>query len=132
MIKARGIVVTADAEISVREFGEPLYKTLGECVGGYIEHVHPRNLPAPYCMIVDEEFLFKHEASRDALNEIGSFLYQTHLHGHPIFGTIVLMKDILTDDGEDIAGLDDYEIAYLMQLIKKIPIYFKKGSNDND
>ena len=50
----KGIVITPENEISVKDFGEPLYQTIGEAVGGYIEHVNPRLLDAPFCMIVNE------------------------------------------------------------------------------
>lgn len=38
----KGIVVTTDLEIRIEEFSDPLYKTVGSAVGGYIEHVIPR------------------------------------------------------------------------------------------
>lgn len=37
----KGIVVTTDLEIRIEEFSDPLYKTVGSAVGGYIEHVMP-------------------------------------------------------------------------------------------
>ena len=51
----KGIVVTTDLEIRIEEFSDPLYKTVGSAVGGYIEHVKPARLRHPYCMIVNEE-----------------------------------------------------------------------------
>ena len=35
----KGVVVTTDNQVEIRDFGEPLYKTVGEAVGGYIETV---------------------------------------------------------------------------------------------
>ena len=51
----KGVVVTTNHEVRVEDFNDPLYKTVGSAVGGYIEHVHPMRLPRPFCMIVNEE-----------------------------------------------------------------------------
>ena len=111
----KGIVITASDKLSVQEFSEPLYKTIGAVVGGYIEVVHPRGLKAPYCMIVNEEGLLNHLP----VNAVGSFLYETLAHGWPIVGTIVIMKDGFNDDGEpDIIGLSDDDIKYMCGKLK--------------
>lgn len=103
----KGIVFTPDDKMYVKEFGDPLYKTIGAEVDGYIEVVHPRGLPEPYMMVVNEEGLLQ----KLPFNTFGSFLYQTALHGHPIVGNIVIAKDGFNDDGErDITGLSDEEI----------------------
>ena len=107
---AKGIVVTPDMEISVQDFAEPLYKTVGAAVGGWIEHVLPRGLEAPYCLICNEEGLLKELP----LNPIGNWLYGMQAHGQPIVGTIVLMKDEDIGGGEmDIVGLTDDEVEEL-------------------
>ena len=51
----KGVVVTTNHEVRVEDFSDPLYKTVGSAVGGYIEHVHPMRLARPLCMIVNEE-----------------------------------------------------------------------------
>lgn len=94
----KGIVITPDCEMSVQEFERPLYETVGKVVGGYIEHVKPRLLDDPFCMIVNEEGLLE----KLAVNPVGCFLYETLSHGWPIVGTIVIMKDGFTDEGPDI------------------------------
>lgn len=106
----KGIVITTDNKVGVRQFGLPLYKTVGKIVGGYIEIVHPKGLPNPYIMIVNEEGLL-----RDLpLNKTGSVLYQTYIHGYPIVGDIVIMKIGDTLDGPDVVGLSDSDIQCLM------------------
>ena len=97
-----GIVIAPDLSISKREFGEPLHKTLGEAVGGWIEVVHPQGLPRPYCLIVDEEGRLKDYP----MNIFGSVLYGYVEHGQPIVGTVVLMKEGLRNGEPDIVGLD--------------------------
>ena len=112
----KGIVITTTNEMSAKEFDAPLYKSAGEAVGGLIEIVNPHGLPAPYCMLVNEEGLLVGLE----FNTIGSFLYQTYIHGSPILGNIVIMKHGMTDDGPDIIGLKDEEITILKNLIRDI------------
>lgn len=97
----KGVVVTTDNKIFVKDFSEPLYKSLNPVVGGYIEHVLPRGLPKPYCMIVNEEGLLL----KLPQNRLGSYLYQTHIHGCPVVGNIVIMQDVFRDGGLDIDGI---------------------------
>lgn len=102
----KGIVIKTDGNMSVKEFGEPPYQTVGAEVGGYIEIVHSRGLPEPYLMIVNEEGLLQ----KLELNEIGSVLYGTQVHGQPIVGNVVIMKDGFVNGEPDVVGLDDDEI----------------------
>lgn len=103
----KGIVFTPDDKMYVKEFDEPLYKSIGAEVGGYIEIVHPKGLPEPYMMVVNEEGLLQ----KLDFNTIGSFWYQTLIHGNPIVGNIVVAKEGFNEDGErDILGLNDEEI----------------------
>ncbi len=101
----KGVVVTTDLEIHVQDFREPLYKTVGAAVGGYIEHVHPMGLKRPYCMIVNEEGLLENLP----INSIGCLLYGTALHQCQIVGDIVIMKDGFRNGAPDIVGLTDKE-----------------------
>lgn len=122
----KGIVITTENEMSVQDFTYPLHESLGAVVGGWIELVNPRGLQQPYCMIVNEEGLI---ANLD-FNTVGSFLYQTYIHGSPILGNIVLMKHGFTDDGPDIVGLDDEDLSYLSKYIKKIYPVKEKENHD--
>jgi len=122
----KGIVITTENEISVQDFGEPLYKTVGAAVGGGIEIVHPKLLEHPYCMIVDDEGLLKNYP----LNMVGSFLYGTLEHGCPIVGTIVFMKEGFYNGEPDIVGLTDEEIEYLSTKLPKI--FNLRGDTNND
>jgi hypothetical protein len=124
----KGIVVTTDLEIRIEEFSDPLYKTVGSAVGGYIEHVKPARLHHPYCMIVNEEGRLLDLP----LNYVGSYFYGTGQHGEPIVGNIVIMKDGYRNGEPDIVGLDDsevervkYTISTLMSMMNLQP----KGDN---
>lgn len=45
----KGIVITAGGTCCIKDFEQPLYKSIGAVVGGYIEHVKPQRLEEPYC-----------------------------------------------------------------------------------
>lgn len=109
----KGIVVTTDLEIRVEEFSDPLYKTVGSAVGGYIEHVKPARLRHPYCMIVNEEGRLLDLP----LNYVGSYFYGTDQHGEPIVGNIVIMKDGYRGGEPDIVGLNDVEAEQIKDVI---------------
>ena len=124
----KGVVVTTNHEVRVEDFSDPLYKTVGSAVGGYIEHVHPMRLARPLCMIVNEEGRLLDLP----LKHIGSFFYGTDQHGEPIVGNIVVMKDGYRNGEPDIVGLDDsevervkYTISTLMSMMNLQP----KGDN---
>lgn len=109
----KGIVVTTDLEIRIEEFSDPLYKTVGSAVGGYIEHVKPARLRHPYCMIVNEEGRLLDLP----LNHVGSYFYGTDQHGEPIVGNIVIMKDGYRGGEPDIVGLNDVEAEQIKDVI---------------
>ena len=109
----KGIVVTTDLEIRIEEFSDPLYKTVGSAVGGYIEHVKPARLRHPYCMIVKEEGRLLDLP----LNYVGSYFYGTDQHGEPIVGNIVIMKDGYRGGEPDIVGLSDVEAEQIKDVI---------------
>lgn len=109
----KGIVVTTDLEIRIEEFSDPLYKTVGSAVGGYIEHVKPACLRHPYCMIVNEEGRLLDLP----LNYVGSYFYGTDQHGEPIVGNIVIMKDGYRGGEPDIVGLNDVEAEQIKDVI---------------
>ena len=109
----KGVVVTTDLEIRIEEFSDPLYKTVGSAVGGYIEHVKPARLRHPYCMIVNEEGRLLDLP----LTYVGSYFYGTDQHGEPIVGNIVIMKDGYRGGEPDIVGLNDVEAEQIKDVI---------------
>lgn len=78
----------------------------------YFENVYPRGLEEPYMMIVDEQGLFK---EKPVVNFYASWLYETHKHGQPIVGDVLIMKQVITDDGPDIDGMEKAEAESIQQ-----------------
>ena len=112
----KGIVITPDGEVSVREFSEPLYKTVGAVVGGFIEILNPGGLPEPYCTVVNEEA----RVNDLPFNAVASLWYGTQRHGHPVMGTVVLLKEGYNSDREwDLLTLNDAEVQLLMAVVEK-------------
>lgn len=109
----KGLVVTTENQMYVKEFGEPLYKTVGKVVGGYIELVHPRGLSEPLCMIVNDEGTIQQLPP----NLLGCMLYGTVQHGWPICGDIVIMEDGYRNGERDIVGLGEgVDISLIAQI----------------
>ena len=85
---AKGIVITVSGCWFEQEFYEPLYKSVGKAVGGYIEIVYPRGLASPYVLVVNGEDMYNLP-----VNMFGSLLYGIMVHGGPIYGNAVIMKE---------------------------------------
>lgn len=65
----------------------------------------------PVLMLVDEEGILKNLK----LNSVGSYMYGTHLHGHPIVGDIIFA----VPDGECLAGFENAK-----KIKKHLLVYF--------
>lgn len=110
-----GIVITTRNEVRPVMLVEPKLDSMQKFVGGYIEHVRPVNLKAPYCMIVNEEGLLQGLP----VNLFGCFLYGSHVHGNPIVGDILILKDDVNEfDEADIVGLSNSEITTLCNELR--------------
>lgn len=118
------IKISTDLEMTVHEFPTGSYeqqnKFLRELIGNncdIYEHVMPRRLytdlhmkdrptkVSGQCvsMLIDEEGLLKENEP----NLIGSYLYETDRHGHPIMGNVLFVGEEWSDDGIDFCGIED-------------------------
>ena len=111
MLKIMPKGVITEVEITFAELRK-------EFDGSPVEHVLPKRLMEPYNLLCDEEFLLKNK--RLAINIIGSYLYQTDVHGSPIMGDIYIAKDGWTSEGYNIVGLDDKDIKVLKNFFENI------------
>ncbi len=120
----RGLVITTRNEAYVAEFRD--FFGISDAMGWRMtEHVNAWGLAAPYCILIDEEGRIKEEAPK--INWIASFWYGANVHGQPICGDIVIMKDIMTNDGPDIGGLTEDEARNLVDMIRHVwPVEVKE------
>ena len=115
----RGVVVTTNEEMYVKDFAQPLYETIGKEVGGWIEIVHPIGLKKAIhtlCFVCNEEGLPRGLP----LNAFGSVLYGTPAHGNPIVGNIVIMREGMVNGEPDFVELTDANIKWIKQLAHNI------------
>ena len=124
------IRITTDNELSVHDFPEGNYseqnKVLRELIGpkcDLLEHVMPIRLYRELggsnrvgkekgsCvnMLIDEEGLY-HDLD---INTIGSYLYETDRHGHPIVGNILIAGEVWHGDGISFCGMSEEQFDLL-------------------
>ena len=126
------IKISTDLEMTVHEFPGGSYEQQNEFLCGLIgnhcniyEHItpnrlysdlHMKNHPtkvAGQCvsMLIDEEGLLKENEP----NLIGSYLYETDRHGHPIMGNVLFVGEEWGSDGIDFCGIED-SVFQLLEL----------------
>lgn len=122
----KAVKVTTGNDVCVIDLpdNQPLYVSVRAEIGGRMEHVRPRGLDAPYCMIVDEEGLLKNLP----LNAVGSILYGTAEHNCPIVGDILIMQDGFRDGERDIVGLNDQEASAFKKVLEMLKELTGNGS----
>lgn len=102
----KGIVLTphpgAMESWRIVDLQEPLYRSVKDEIGGYMEIVHPRGLPEPYVLLVDEEGRLKDLE----VNGLASAWY-----GDLICGPAIIMQVGITDEGPDVLGLEAGQVA---------------------
>lgn len=89
---------------SVLEF---CYRVIGCDI---IDIVQPQALKSDYCMVVDDEGLL---ADAPCFNLFASLIYGMPIHGQPIVGDVVLMKNRRDYDGVSTVWLDEQEASEL-------------------
>ncbi|RKJ19610.1 hypothetical protein D7X48_12650 [bacterium D16-50] len=131
------IRISTDSEMSVHEFPEGTYREQNEELRRLIgpqcelfEHVLPKRLYSELgvpgkvlreaggfvSMLIDEEGIFNDLDE----NPIGSYLYETDKHGHPIAGNILLVGEKLSSEGVDFCGISDKRFGLLYTQLKEM------------
>ena len=108
-----GVVITPDFKMYKKDFAEPTLEAIHDTLGGYIEHVLPKYLPNPFCLLIDEEGKLK----RKPINPVASAWYGP---ADRIVGTAIVMKDGIVDGERGIVGLTDEECLKVIGLISEI------------
>ena len=120
-----GLRVTTGNEVSVVDLSgqDYLYKRIAAQINkcSHIEIVRPRRLKHPIVMVVDEEGLLKD----NEYNLVGSVLYQTDLHGSPIAGDVIFMREEYGPDGMDLFGLTEHDISCVTDMANHIISSYK-------
>lgn len=130
------IKISTDLELTVHEFPEGSHEQqnefLRELIGNnceIYEHVRPRrlytelhqqNCPTTVpgqcvSMLVDEEGLLKDTAVQ---NPVGSYLYETDRHGHPIVGNILFVGEKWEEDCIAFCGIEESACKKLEAQLK--------------
>lgn len=138
------IRITTDNEISTHEFPQGSYSEQNQVLRNLIgakcelyEHVMPNRLykelggsnkvgkevGSCVSMLIDEEGLY-HDLG---MNTVGSYLYETDRHGHPIAGTILIVGEQWTGDGIDFCGMSDQQFDLLYPKLEELT---KKARED--
>lgn len=110
-------------KVSEVEVGEEIeletyYKNL-DCE--HIDIVEPYGLDEEgrrkYCLIVDDEALLKENPQ---INFFGSLLYGVLNHNQPLSGKVLVGKNKYTKDGLCTVGLEEEDMKYILERLKKI------------
>lgn len=134
------IKITSDNKISTHDFPTGDYgeqnRTLRKLIGpacDLYEHVMPSRLYTELggaqkqgncvSMLIDEEGLY-HDLD---LNYVGSYLYETDKHGHPIVGTILIVGECWGEDGIDFCGMSEEQFTLLYPKLEELT---KKARED--
>lgn len=131
------IRITTDNKITVHEFPEGTFSEqnmeLRELIGQeceLFEFVRPKRLyqelgasnQAGHCqgsgviMLVDKEGLYP-----DAkINPVGSYLYESDIHGAPIVGNILIIGEHMTEDGAEFSGISEEQFQLLYPKLEQL------------
>lgn len=120
----KGLVIKTENLAEFKDFGEPLLDSLQKEVGGYIEAVHPKYLPAGLCIVVDDSGFLK----ESPINRAASAIYGTLEHGQPIVGNAVILREAFVNGERNFVGLTEDDETGLMLLLFALGIVFlEKG-----
>jgi hypothetical protein len=127
----RGIVISTAGQVQIKDFPNPVYKSLGEVVGGYIDVVRPKGAIEAHLLKRNMCFVCNEEGKLQNLpvNNVGTYLYNiyngTLFMRDVIVGNIVILKEGMTPEGMDFVSLTRPDIAFLKASLN-LPINLKE------
>lgn len=93
-----------------------MLRDLQSYVKGHIEVVRPAGLRYPFLMVVNDCGRLESMPS----NFIASLLYGVQHHEETICGPAVICKEVMTEDGPDLAPLEDSDFCNVLQQISAV------------
>lgn len=104
------VLLKTDGSTEVKNIQNTEYSTLAKLIGcDWIEIVRPvgnDGRKKNFVLIVDEEGLLKSESH---WNPLASYMYGFTRHGSPIVGDALIMREIYSDEGPELAGYTESE-----------------------
>lgn len=108
------VLVTASGAVAMYDTSDEIdLDKARETIGGWVEIVRNGRLPEKMVMLVDEEGLLK----RKPINMAGSWFYRTDIHGSPIVGDILIVKEDFGPEGPTLYGLTTKEAEEVCKAV---------------
>ncbi len=111
LIHPDGLIETKEFDVLNEDVNDVVRAALG---GAFYEIVRIRNMSHKFLMLVDDEGCLKNLQ----LNPVASELYGIRVHGCPIVGPAVIMREDIVDGEPDIVGLDDDDLAEFIHKLR--------------
>lgn len=89
-----------------------------------VEIVRPVGLPSPFLMVVDEEGLLMRDPKPNFMASV--------LYGKMIVGSAVILKEVFTSEGADLAFLDKQECDYVIGNFSSQEVIMLEGGGLNE
>lgn len=94
--------LNTDSSVEIIEINNTDFDALAKLIDcDWIQIVRPRN--SKYVLVVDEEGKLK----ENSINPHASVMYGYLKHKEPIVGKALLMREVLTENGYELTGLED-------------------------
>ena len=108
--------ISPDGTIEIKEFNplDDINEVIHAALDSYYEIVRCRSLPHKYLMLVDDCGLLKSLP----VNPVASELYGIRIHGCPICGPALIMREDFVDGEPDIVGMTEEDTAELVRKLR--------------
>lgn len=111
------VKISTTGLIEIKDF-DPVQQDVNDVIhdalDSYYEIVRCRSLPFKFLMLVDDCGLLKELP----INGIASELYGVRVHGCPICGPAVIMREDMVDGEPDIVGMTEEDTAELVRILR--------------
>ena len=115
LISPDGLLETKEFDVLKEDVNDVIHAALG---GSFYEIVRLHNMSHKFLMMVDDEGLLKNLQ----LNPVASELYGIRIHGCPIVGNAVIMREDFVDGEPDIVGLTDDDLAEFIHKLRGLVV----------